>query len=81
MPDHACLPDDNAALKTLLLQRDSEVQQLRSTVSTLEPSIRVRALEIELLKRQTAKLMRMHVGRKSEKIDRKIEHSKSAWKT
>lgn len=73
MPDHASLPDDIAALKALLLQRDSEVRQLRSTVSTLKQALNVRALEIEQLKLQIAKLKRMHFGRKSEKIDRKIE--------
>lgn len=73
MPDAAPLPDDIAALKALLLQRDSEVQQLRSAVSTLEQALNVRTLEIEQLKLQIAKLKRMHFGRKSEKIDRKIE--------
>lgn len=73
MPDTAPLPDDIAALKALLLQRDSEVQQLRSAVSTLEQALNVRTLEIEQLKLQIAKLKRMHFGRKSEKIDRKIE--------
>lgn len=73
MPEHASLPDDIAALKALLLQRDIEVQQLRSTVSTLEQALNVRALEIEQLKLQIAKLKRMHFSCKSEKIDRKIE--------
>src|SRR5450830_192700 len=73
MPDAAPLPDDIAALKALLLQRDSEVQQLRNAVSTLEQALNVRTLEIEQLKLQIAKLKRMHFDRKSEKIDRKIE--------
>lgn len=73
MPDATALPDDMIALKALLLQRDSEVQQLRSAVSTLEQALNVRALEIEQLKLQIAKLKRMHFGRKSEKIDCKIE--------
>ena len=67
------LPDDIDALKALLLQRDGEVQQLRETVSTLEQSLSIRTLEIEQLKLQLAKLKRMQFGRKSEKIDRKIE--------
>lgn len=66
-------PDELATLKALLLQRDSEVQQLRATVSTLEQSLSIRTLEIEQLKLQLAKLKRMQFGRKSEKIDRKIE--------
>ena len=67
------LPDDIDALKTLLLQRDGEVRELRATVSTLEQSLSIRTLEIEQLKLQLAKLKRMQFGRKSEKIDRKIE--------
>ena len=67
------LPDDIDALKALLLQRDGEVRQLRDTVTTLEQALNVRALEIEQLKLQLAKLKRMQFGRKSEKIDRKIE--------
>src|SRR5476651_1377719 len=67
------LPDDIAALKALLLARDGEVAQLRTTVSTLEQALSVRSLEIEQLKLQLAKLKRMQFGRKSEKLDRKIE--------
>jgi transposase len=59
MPGHAFLPDDSAALKALL-QRDGDVQQVRSTVSTLEQALHVRALEIAHLKLQIAKLKRMH---------------------
>jgi transposase len=67
------LPEDIDALKALLMQRDSEVQQLRDTVTTLEQALNVRSLEIEQLKLQLAKLKRMQFGRKSEKLDRKIE--------
>lgn len=67
------LPDDVDALKTLLLQRDGELQSLRDTVSTLELALSVRTLEIEQLHLQIAKLKRMQFGRKSEKIDRKLE--------
>lgn len=73
MPLHADRPDDIAALKALLLERDGEVRQLRDMVSTLEQTLNVRTLEIEQLKLQIAKLKRMQFGRKSEKIDRKIE--------
>ena len=47
--------------------------QLRNTVFTLEQALSVRGPEIEQLKLQLAKLKRMQFGRKSEKIDRKIE--------
>jgi transposase len=67
------LPDELSALKALLLQRDDEVRHLRDTVSTLEQALSIRTLEIEQLKLQLAKLKRMQFGRKSEKIDRKIE--------
>jgi SMC interacting uncharacterized protein involved in chromosome segregation len=67
------LPDDIEALKALLLARDGEVEQLRTTVSTLAQALSVRGLEIEQLKLQLAKLKRMQFGRKSERIDRKIE--------
>lgn len=67
------LPDDIEALKSLLQQRDSELLQLRATVSTLEQALSVRTLEIERLKLQLAKLNRMAYGRKSEKLDRQIE--------
>jgi transposase len=67
------LPDDIDALKALLLRRDGELQQLRDTVLTLELALSVRTLEIEQLKLQLAKFKRMQFGRKSEKIDRKIE--------
>ena len=67
------LPDDIAALKALLRARDGEVEQLRTTVSTLEQALSVRGLEIEQLKLQLAKLKRMQFGRKSEKLDRKIK--------
>ena len=46
MPDATPLPDDIAALKALLMQRDSEVQQLRSAVTTLEQALNVRSLQI-----------------------------------
>lgn len=73
MPCPNPLPDDIAALKALLLQRDGQLQQLRDTVSTLEQALNVRTLEIEQLKLQLTKLKRMQFGRKSEKLDRKIE--------
>jgi transposase len=71
--DADSLPDDIDALKALLRQRDGELQQLRDTVSTLEQALSVRALEIEQLHLQLAKLKRMQFGRKSEKLDRQIE--------
>jgi len=80
MPSTTPFPDDVAALKALLLerdallvQRDGELQFLSDTVSTLELALSVRALEIEQLTLQIAKLKRMVFGRQSEKIDKKLE--------
>ena len=68
------LPDDELdALKALLQQRDGELRQLRETVSTLQQALSVRTLEIEQLKLQITRLRRMQFGRKSEKLDQKIE--------
>ena len=67
------MPDNVDDLKALLLQRNSELQSLRATVSTLALALSVRTLEIEQLNLQIAKLKRLHFGRKSEKIDRKLE--------
>ena len=67
------LPDNTDALKALLLLRDQELHQLRTTVSTLELALSIRSLEIEQLQLQINKLKRMQFGRKSEKLDRKIE--------
>jgi len=62
----ADLPNDIAALKALLLAQDEVVEGLREQVNT-------RAVEIEHLKLQIAKLRRMQFGRKSEKLDHQIE--------
>ncbi|PLP96191.1 IS66 family transposase [Cupriavidus pauculus] len=77
---NASLPDDIDALKALLLaretalrERDSDLENLRDTVATLQKTLSDRALEIESLKLWIAKLQRMQFGRKSEKIDRQIE--------
>ncbi len=77
---NASLPDDIEALKALVLagesalrEREGDLADLRSTVTTLQQTLSDRALEIEHLKLWIAKLQRMQFGRKSEKIDRQIE--------
>jgi transposase len=62
----AHLPNDIAALKALLLAQDEVLEGLREQLNT-------RAVEIEHLKLQIAKLRRMQFGRKSEKLDHQIE--------
>jgi transposase len=76
----APLPNDIKALKALVLareavlrERDSDLEQLRGTVLTLQKNLSDTALEIEHLKLWIAKLQRMQFGRTSEKIDRQIE--------
>ncbi|KAF3996061.1 hypothetical protein HNR39_003665 [Glaciimonas immobilis] len=49
MPDAGPFADDIAALKALLQQRDSEVQQLCVAVSTLAQALNVRTREIAQL--------------------------------
>lgn len=66
MLNPADLPNDIAALKALLLAQDEVVEGLREQLNT-------RAVEIEHLKLQIAKLRRMQFGRKSEKLDHQIE--------
>jgi transposase len=62
----ADLPNDIDALKALLLSQQRIVAGLTEQLNT-------RAVEIEHLKLQIAKLRRMQFGRKSEKLDHQIE--------
>lgn len=66
MPNAAALPNDIDALKALVLAGEAQVAELRSQLVT-------RAVEIEHLKLQIVRLRRMQFGRKSEKLDGRIE--------
>ena len=66
MPNPAALPDNIDALKALVLAGAAMVEDLRSQLVT-------RAVEIDHLKLQIARLRRMQFGRKSEKLDSQIE--------
>lgn len=66
MPNAAALPDDIDALKALVLAGEALAAELRSQLVT-------RAVEIDHLKLQIARLRRMQFGRKSEKLDSQIE--------
>ena len=70
MPNAAALPDDINALKVLVLAGEALVAQLRNQLVT-------RALEIDHLKLQIARLLRMQFGRKSERLDDQIEQRDS----
>jgi transposase len=61
----ATLPDDPAALKTLILSLGAQIKSLESALST-------RQLIIETLQIQLAALRRQKFGRKSEKLDEQI---------
>src|SRR6266516_4605658 len=81
MPIDATLPDDIDALKALVLAGQFQMAQLGEviaardeTVLTLQEQVSAGAVEIEQLKLLIAQLRRMQFGRKSEKLDRQIEH-------
>ena len=59
------LPDDPAALRTFALACQSELK-------AAETAVQLKALEIEKLRFQIAKLRRMQFGRSSERITRQI---------
>jgi transposase len=60
------LPDDPDALRAFAMACQAELK-------AAELSVQLRTLEIEKLKAQIAKLRRMHFGRSSEKLNRKID--------
>jgi transposase len=74
------LPNDIDALKALLLasarqvyERDAAIAAQDEVVQGLREQLNTRAVEIEHLKLQIARLRRMQFGRKSEKLDHQIE--------
>src|SRR5215469_8050535 len=60
------LPDDPDALRAFAMACQAELK-------AAELSVQLRTLEIEKLKAQIAKLRRIHFGRSSEKLNRKID--------
>src|ERR1700693_4692074 len=61
----AALPDDPAALRAFALACQNELK-------AAETAVQLKALEIEKLRFQIAKLRRMQFGRSSERITRQI---------
>lgn len=72
MLTHVDLPDDIAALKTMVLERESALAAKQIVVVELREQVSAHALEIEHLKLLIAKLKRIQFGRKSEKLDHEI---------
>lgn len=72
MPSHADLPDDIATLKAMIAERDAALASQGVIVTELREQMSTRAAEIAHLKRWIAKLQRMQIGRKSEKLDTHI---------
>lgn len=72
MLTHADLPNDIAALKAMVLERESVLAAKEILVDELREQVSTHALEIEHLKLLIAKLKRMQFGRKSEKLDHEI---------
>jgi hypothetical protein len=70
----ADLPNDIAALKALLLAQDEVMEGLREQLNT-------RAVEIEHLKLQIAKLRRFQFGRKSESWPTRSCSWNCSWRT
>lgn len=69
----ADLPNDIDALKALLLASERLLQERDEQLAGLAQQLNTRAVEIEHLKLQIAKLRRMQFDRKSEKLDHQIE--------
>jgi transposase len=72
MSSPANFPDDIAALKAMIGERDAALAQKEVAVSELREQLSTRTAEIEHLKLWIAKLQRMQFGRKSEKLDTQI---------
>ena len=69
----ADLPNDIDALKALLLASERLLQERDEQLAGMAEQLNTRAVEIEHLKLQIAKLRRMQFGSKSEKLDHQIE--------
>src|SRR3546814_949947 len=71
--DAAALPDDVETLRRLVLEQRRPSEQLAEQLQQAHAGLIEKALEIEKLKAQLAKLRRMTFGHSSEKLDRQIE--------
>src|SRR3546814_4763699 len=71
--DAAALPDDVETLRRLVLEQRRQSEQLAEQLQQAHAGLIEKALEIEKLKAQLAKLRRMTFGHSSERLDRQIE--------
>jgi transposase len=71
--DPAHLPSDIAALHRIILAQAAEGEAREAELAAAKAGLLAKALEVEKLKLQIARLRRMQFGRSSEKIARTIE--------
>jgi transposase len=71
--DRATLPTDIAALHEIILAQAAEGEARAAELAAAKAGLVAKALEVEKLKLQIARLRRMQFGRSSEKIERTIE--------
>ena len=71
--DPANLPTDIAALHRIILAQAAEGEAREAELAAAKAGLLAKALEVEKLKLQIARLRRMQFGRSSEKIARTIE--------
>jgi transposase len=71
--DPANLPTDIAALRQIILAQAAEGEAREAELAAAKAGLMAKALEVEKLKLQIARLRRMQFGRSSERIARTIE--------
>jgi len=71
--DRATLPTDIVALHEIILAQAAEAEARAAELAAAKAGLLAKALEVEQLKLQIARLRRMQFGRSSEKIERTIE--------
>src|ERR1043166_2160344 len=71
--DPANLPTDIAALHEIILAQAAEGEVRAAELAAAKAGLVAKALEVEKLRLQIARLRRMQFGRSSEKMERTIE--------
>jgi transposase len=71
--DRATLPTDIVALHEIILAQAAEAEARAAELAAAKAGLLAKALEVEQLKLQIARLRRLQFGRSSEKIERTIE--------